>query len=185
MHPPGPSPAELRPGSAGLAFKRIGARQVYARLGDPQEWAFLDVREQGVHDQGHPFWATCAPLSHFDITVPQGMPRTAAPAVLVGDHEDGGGLAERAGALLWRWGYQDVQTLDYGLQGWQDAGLAVHGGIHVRSKAFGEFLEHAGRAPPMVMAQLKAWIAQGQDFLLIDCRPFVEYCVSSLPGSIN
>lgn len=182
-HRPDSTPCALGPAEAGGRLPRIDARQVHARLDDTREWAFLDVREQGAHDQGHPFWATNAPLSHFDEVVPQCVPRVSTPVVLMDD--DDGGLAGRAGEWLSRRGYRDVQIMERGLQGWREAGLAVHPGVHVPSKAFGEFVEHADGTPSIDLAQLKAWVAQGRDFLLIDCRPFEEYRISSLPGSIN
>ena len=58
------------------------------------ELALLDVREQGVHYQGHPFFACSLPLSRIELMVRDLVPRLTAPLVLL----DGGGegLAERA-----------------------------------------------------------------------------------------
>ena len=60
------------------------------------ELALLDAREQGVHYQGHPFFACSLPLSRIELMVRDLVPRLSAPLVLL----DGGdqGLAERAAA---------------------------------------------------------------------------------------
>ena len=65
-----------------------------ARLASGGELALLDVREQGVHYRGHPFFACSLPLSRLELRVGELVPRKTAPLVLL----DGGGegLAERA-----------------------------------------------------------------------------------------
>ena len=64
----------------------------------PGEFALLDVREQGVHYRGHPFFACSLPLSKLELMAGDLVPRKSVPLVLL----DGGGegLAERAAARL-------------------------------------------------------------------------------------
>lgn len=163
--------------------RRVTAHQVHARLDTQEEWALVDVREQGAFDRGHAFWACNAPLSHLEWVMPALVPRLQTPLVLM--DESGEGLAWRASQRLTEWGYTDVAILEDGLQGWRACQLPVHAGIHVPSKAFGEFIEHHHQTPSIDVDQLKKWKGQGQDLLLVDCRPFDEFAKSSLPGSIN
>ena len=161
----------------------ISPQEVHALLDSPEEWAFLDVREEGAFDEGHPFWAVNAPLSHLETVMPRLVPRKSTPLVLMDNADDG--LAQRAAVRLGQWGYGPIAVMQGGLQGWRDAGLSVYSGVHVPSKAFGEFVEHHEGTPSIDVHQLKDWVDQGHDMLLLDCRPFDEFQQSSLPGSMN
>lgn len=168
---------------AGDLHRFVTPLDVHNRLDGKEEWAFIDVREQGAFDQGHPFWASNAPLSHLERVLPELVPRQQTPLVLMDDADDG--LARRAQQRLNGLGYTDVTIMQGGLQGWRESQLPFHTGIHVPSKAFGEFVEHHHGTPCIDVQQLKELNAQGQDLLLVDCRPFEEYKLSTLPGSIN
>ena len=74
--------------------KAVDSAALRERLIAGGELALLDVREQGVHYQGHPFFACSLPLSRLEMMVKDLVPRTSVPVVLL----DGGdeGLAERA-----------------------------------------------------------------------------------------
>ena len=69
------------------------AGAVQAALAQSGELALLDVREQGVHYRGHPFFACSAPLSRLELVVGDLVPRRTAPVVVL----DGGaeGLADK------------------------------------------------------------------------------------------
>ena len=54
---------------------RISSDALRARLLDGGELALLDVREQGVHYQGHPFFACSLPLSRLELMVEDLVPR--------------------------------------------------------------------------------------------------------------
>ena len=161
----------------------VTAQQVHARLDTQEEWAFVDVREQGAFDKGHAFWACNAPLSHLEWVLPALVPRHQTPLVLMDESDEG--LARRAAQRLTQWGYTHIAILEGGLHAWRLAQLPVHAGIYVPSKAFGEFVEHHHHTPAIDVEQLKKWKHQGQDLLLVDCRPFEEFNQASLPGSIN
>ena len=47
--------------------KRISVARLRERLAAKDEFALLDVREQGVHYQGHPFFAASLPLSRLEL----------------------------------------------------------------------------------------------------------------------
>ena len=76
---------QVRPNDA-AAFAHHGCvtvQQVHARLDTQEEWAFLDVREQGAFDKGHAFWACNAALSHLERVLPALVPRHQTPLVLM------------------------------------------------------------------------------------------------------
>ncbi|MCW5758496.1 MAG: rhodanese-related sulfurtransferase [Phenylobacterium sp.] len=164
-------------------MKRIAAAALMARLGDGGELALLDVREQGVHYKGHPFFASSAPLSRLECMIADLVPRRAAPVVVF----DGGdeGLAETAAARLRSWGYADVSLLEGGLAGWQAAGYEVFGGVNVPSKAFGEFVEHHYETPRISADELKRLKDAGTDMVILDSRPLEEYRRMHIPGGID
>jgi rhodanese-related sulfurtransferase len=99
------------------------------------ELALLDVREQGVHYQGHPFYACSLPLSRLELMVEDLVPRRTVRIVLL----DGGteGLAERAADKLATLGYTDLNILESGCASWTASGGELFSGVNVPSKAFG------------------------------------------------
>ena len=163
---------------------RISAKRVSELLAGGGELALLDVREQGVHYRGHPFFACAAPLSRLELVIPDLVPRKGAPVVLL----DGGGdeepLAEKAAKKLSELGYWDVSILDGGCAGWKAAGLELFSGVNVPSKAFGEFVEHHYGTPRIPPAELKRLQALKQ-VVIVDSRPFEEYRRMSIPGGID
>ena len=160
----------------------ISARLVSERLAGSGELALLDVREQGVHYRGHPFFACSAPLSRLELTITDLVPRRTAPIVLL----DGGGegLAEKALRKLNDLGYTEVSVLEGGCAGWKEAGFELFRGVNVPSKAFGEFVEHHYRTPHIAPGELKR--LQGiKQVVILDSRPYEEYHRMNIPGSID
>src|SRR5512147_2787720 len=138
------------------------------------ELALLDVREQGVHYQGHPFFASCLPLSRLELMVEDLIPRLTVPVILV-DGGDGDDLAERAVAKLGQLGYTDVSILANGCAGWRANGGELFSGVNVPSKAFGEFVEQHYGTPRIPPAELTRLHEAGQQMVILDSRPFEEY----------
>src|SRR5262249_13587526 len=170
-----------RPPAAGTA-KRIPAEALQQRLSGKDEIALLDVREQGVHYKGHPFFASSAPLSRLELMIRDLVPRRAAPIVVFDDAE---GLAEAAAEKLAGFGYTDVAILEGGLEGLRKAGFEVFTGINVPSTAFGEFVEHRYGTPRIPAAELKALQDSGAKLVILDSRPFEEYRRMNIPGGID
>ena len=102
----------------------ISAKRVSELLAGSGEIALLDVREQGVHYRGHPFYAVAAPLSRLEMVVADLVPRRSAPVVVL-DGGDGEGLAERALPKVNQLGYADVSILENGCAGWKAAGFEL------------------------------------------------------------
>ena len=160
----------------------MDARRVIERLAGTDEIALLDVREQGVHYRGHPFYACSAPLSRLEMVIADLVPRKNVPIVLL----DGGdeGLAEKAAAKLRELHYTDVDILEGGCAGWKAAGLELFSGVNVPSKAFGEFVEHHYGTPRITPGELKR-LQSFKKVLVVDSRPFEEYKRMSIPGGID
>ena len=160
----------------------ISARRVSELAGASGEFALLDVREQGVHYRGHPFFACSAPLSRLELVIADLVPRRNVPVVLL----DGGneGLSEKAEKKLRELHYSDVSILEGGCAGWKAAGLELFSGVNVPSKAFGEFVEHHYGTPRITPGELKR-LQQIKKVLILDSRPFEEYQRMSIPGGID
>jgi rhodanese-related sulfurtransferase len=163
--------------------KRVSAKELRALLAAPVEHALLDVREQGVHYRGHPFFACSAPLSRLELMIADLVPRRAVPVVLL----DGGdeGLAEKAANRLDGLGYNDVSILEGGCARWKAAGGELFSGVNVPSKAFGEFVEHRYGTPRVSPADVLKMISDKKKMVILDSRPFEEYQRMSIPGGID
>lgn len=151
-------------------------------LRGPGEIALLDVRENGVYTQGHAFPAVSASLSQLEFIVDALVPRKSTRIILV-DNDDG--LARRAADRLQTWGYGDISTLAGGMAAWKAEGLRVFSGLYVPSKAFGEYVGEECKTPAIQARELKRWMDEGRDFLLVDCRPYPEFNKFALLGSVN
>ena len=161
---------------------RISARRVSERLAGTDELALLDVREQGVHYRGHPFFACAAPLSRLEMVIADLVPRKSAPVVVLDGGDDG--LAEKAAKKLSELGYWDVSVLDGGCAAWKSEGFELFRGVNVPSKAFGEFVEHQYATPRITPAELKQLQSMKQ-VVIVDSRPFEEYHRMNIPGGID
>ena len=151
-------------------------------LCDGGELALLDVREEGTHSASHLFYAASMPLSRLELLAPRMVPRRSARTVLV---DDASGLAERAAGKLAELGYTDLAILDGGIQAWADAGYVLFSGVHVPSKAFGEYVEHNYDTPHISADELKAKMCGGADMVVLDSRPFDEYHIMNIPTGID
>jgi rhodanese-related sulfurtransferase len=160
----------------------ISPAALRAMLGDGEELAILDVREELTFSRSHLLQARSAPLSRLELRVPALVPRRGTRIVLV---DDGDGLAARAAAILRRHGYENLFVLAGGLAGWTDAGYVLFSGVNVPSKAFGEVVEHASVTPSVDAAALKRMLDAGDDLVVVDSRPFDEFFRVSIPTATN
>lgn len=163
--------------------RQVSVAALRERLAGSAELALLDVREQGVHYRGHPFFACSLPLSRLELMIEDLVPRCAAPIVLL----DGGGegLAERAAAKLAELGYRAIEILEGGCAAWQAAGGELFSGVNVPSKAFGEFVEHRYETPRIPPQELKRLQESGAKLVILDSRPLEEYRRMSIPGGVD
>jgi rhodanese-related sulfurtransferase len=163
-------------------MEAVSARRVSELLVGSEELALLDVREQGVHYRGHPFFACSAPVSRLELVIGDLVPRRTAPIVVLDEGNEG--LAERAAKRLRELGYPDVSILEGGCVGWKQAGLELFSGVNVPSKAFGEFVEHHYGTPRIAPGELKR-LQEFKKILVVDSRPFEEYHRMNIPGGID
>ncbi|MBI1396260.1 MAG: thiosulfate sulfurtransferase [Betaproteobacteria bacterium] len=163
---------------------RIDPVTLRAWLLDGHELALLDVREQGVHYRGHPFFACSLPLSRLELMVTDLVPRPSVRLVLL-DGGDGEALADRAASKLAALGYSDVWILEGGCRAWAADGGELFSGVNVPSKAFGEFVEHHFDTPRMPPADVRRIAGSGRKVVILDSRPFAEYHRMNIPGGID
>jgi rhodanese-related sulfurtransferase len=164
------------------AAKPVSAAAVRAMLDDDRELALIDVREELIYSQNHLLWARSVPLSRIELRFAGLVPRKITRIVLVDDNDE---IAPRAAEILTRAGYTDISYLDGGLPAWTKAGLVLFSGMHVPSKAFGEFVEHDSGTPNIGADDLNAMMQSGADMVVLDSRPFDEYSRISIPTGIN
>ncbi len=151
-------------------------------LGDGEELALIDLREELTFSQDHLLWARNVPLSRLELHFARLVPRLPTRIVLCDDND---GLVARAADILTRAGYSNLSYLDGGIAAWIKGGLVTFSGVHVPSKAFGEFIEHDSGTPSISADELNAMMRANTDMVVLDSRPFDEYRRVSIPTGIN
>ena len=81
-------------------------------------------------------------------------------------------------------GYSDIAVLEGGTRAWRDAGYALFAGVNVPSKLFGELIEHEYHTPRVSVTELRRMQEAGEDFVVVDGRPYAEYHKMNIPGGI-
>ena len=162
--------------------KTVSPREVKSMLQDGRELALLDVREAGQFGESHLLFATPLPYRTLEGDVARLVPRTSTRIVLC--DENGVGTAKLAARRLQAAGYTDVALLAGGNQGWAEAGYDLFKGVNVPSKLFGELVEHAFNTPRVTVQELARMRASGENFVIVDGRPYSEYTKMSIPGGI-
>lgn len=183
-------------------MRRIDAATLKRWIGDGEELAILDAREDGEFGRAHLFWANPCGLSRAELRARGvlGLPSEAMQAAFglpaaerrvriccVDGGQGGGegGLAERLAAWLEGIGCTDVSVLEGGTPAWDRAGYVVFSGVNVPSKAFGEWVEHHYGTPSVSAEELKAMQDAGADMVILDSRPIDEFRRMSIPGGID
>jgi len=111
----------------------VSPHAVKAMLGDGDELALIDLREELIFSQNHLLWARSVPLSRLELRFARLVPRLSTRIVLC---DDADGLAQRAAPILSRASYSNLSYLDGGVAGWAAAGFELFSGVNVPSKAF-------------------------------------------------
>jgi rhodanese-related sulfurtransferase len=163
-------------------LKSVSPAAVRAMLTDGGELALIDLREELEFSSNHLLWARSVPLSRLELRFARLVPRRTTRIVLCDDNDC---LVERAAAILARAGYTDISGLDGGVSGWERAGFVLFSGVHVPSKAFGEFIEHDCDTPSVSATELDAMMRDGTNLVVLDSRPFEEYARVSIPRGVN
>jgi rhodanese-related sulfurtransferase len=160
----------------------VSPANVKAMLADGGELAILDLREELTFSEGHLLWARSLPLSRLELHIARLVPRRSTRIVLC-DGDDG--LAVRGAEVLERYGYGNLLVLAGGVEGWKQAGFELFSGVHVPSKAFGEFVEHDSGTPSIDPQELDRLMRRGTDMVVLDSRPQDEYVRMTIPNAIN
>lgn len=169
--------------TAAASASSISASEVQRLLQSTEEFALLDVREEGVFNKGHAFEAVSASFSHLETRLPLLVPRKSTRVVIMDSGDED--LARRALDRISAWGYRYVQVLAGGLKGWGEAGCPVFSGVYVPSKAFGEFVEEKYHTPEIGPEEVQSWMDSKKPFVILDSRPYEEFNRFSMPGAIN
>lgn len=163
-------------------MRHVDAATLKGWIGAGRELAILDAREEGEFGRGHLFWAIPCPLSKRELRADALLPRLDVPVICV----DGGeGHAEKLAAFLQGIGATDVHVLEGGTPAWKAAGFVVFTGVHVPSKAFGEWVEHHYGTESLDAAELDALVQSGTDLVILDSRPMDEFHRMSIPRGVN
>ncbi len=159
----------------------VEPQAVKEMLSDGQEIAFFDVREHGLFGDGHPFFAVSVPYSRFEVRVVELAPLRSVRMVL---YDNGGGIAELAGARAEALGYTNVSIMANGAAGWEAAGYTLYKGENVPTKAFGEILELEFHTPNLTSEEVVALTKENPNHIIVDSRPYDEYHAFNIPGGI-
>ena len=163
-------------------MQRIGPTVLRGWITDRHELALLDAREEGEFGASHLFWAVPCPLSRREIRARALVPRLATRIVCV---DDGRGVAERLARWLEGIGASDVAVLEGGTPAWAAQGFELFSGANVPSKAFGEWVEQRFGTESLEPAELKSWLDEGRDMVVLDSRTFDEFRRMSIPTAIS
>ena len=162
----------------------ITAQEVKDLLLAEDEFALIDVREQGSFSDAHLLYAACVPLSRLELLIGDLVPRRDTRLIVVGGSASDG-VGERACQRLATLGYTSAALLEGGVAGWRDAGFELFSGINVPSKAFGEFVEHSCDTPRLAAAEVKSMLVEGRNMVIVDSRPFDEYQRMNIPTATD
>jgi rhodanese-related sulfurtransferase len=150
-------------------------------LADDGEIAFLDVREEGQHGEGHPLLAVNLPYSRLELDIGRLVPRLSCRVVLV---DDGDAVAEKAARRLAGLGYSDISVLRGGAPAWAAGGYRLFPSSNVPSKAFAEIIEHDCATPAISAEELDQMRRAGRPVTILDSRPLDEYARFHVPGAV-
>ena len=162
----------------------VSPARLKAMLHDGSELALIDVREAGQFGESHLLFATPLPVQpararHRRAGAAQVRAHRAVRRRTIGRRRR---LAAKrlAGAGL----YATSSILEGGTAGWAAAGYTLFAGVNVPSKTFGELVEHAYHTPRITAQQLVSMKEAGDDFVILDGRPYSEYQKMNIPGGI-
>ena len=169
-------------GRPDLRTAKVTAAELAAMRADGEELAVLDVRDPGVHSQGHVPESCPVPAPELEWRLCGLLPRRSVRVVVVGEDDP---AAHRAAHVARRQGFTNVAVLAGGVEAWAAAGYDVHDGIHTASKAFGEHVAHLCDTPMITPDELKRRREHRLPVVLVDCRPEGEFAARHVPGAVN
>lgn len=163
-------------------MQSIDAKTLRGWIVDGGELALLDAREDGEFGASHLFWAVPCGMARREIRARALLPRLTTRICCI---DDGRGVAQALAAWLESVGHTNVAVLDGGTPAWEAAGYVLFSGVNVPSKAFGEWVEHHYGTESVDASELKAWIDQGRNMVVLDSRTQEEFNRMSIPTGIS
>ncbi|MBV1877402.1 MAG: hypothetical protein KUG79_07155 [Pseudomonadales bacterium] len=160
----------------------LSSQTLYDMLIRRDEFALLDVREEGPYYRQHLLAASNLPAARLELDIQAKVPRRNALIVLC---DENGHLAGLSATRLDALEYTNVCVLEGGIESWAKAGFSLFDGMHVPSKGFGEFISEQHLTPSVSADDLHQMLDGDTAPFLIDCRPEKEYQAWSLPGAID
>jgi rhodanese-related sulfurtransferase len=151
-------------------------------LAGDEEVAFLDLREEGPHCDGHPLLAVNLPYSRLELDILRLVPRKSTRIVLVDGND---GVAAKAARRLAYLGYDDVSTLTGGAAAWSMAGFPLFPSSNVPSKGFAEIVEIESDTPHVTAAELAELQRSGAKLKILDSRTVEEFNRFHVPGAVT
>lgn len=167
-----------------MSLPGVSAEQLRSFIIGSEELALIDIREGGVFAKSHLLFAINCPLSRLEILVLELVPRKDVRMVLCADAGENNKCALAHNRLL-SLGYSNISVLTGGVEGWKIAGYELFSGVHVPSKAFGEFVETTSGTPHLKAPDVQKMKEAEEDFVILDSRPYKEYHAMNIPGGIN
>jgi rhodanese-related sulfurtransferase len=159
----------------------VDVAKVREWLAEGGEIAFVDVREEGQHGEGHPLLAVNIAYSRLEMDIGRLVPRLSCRIVLV---DDGDGVADRAARRLAGLGYSDIHVLAGGVPAWVAAGYRLFPSSNVPSKAFAEIIEHQCATPAISAEEFDRLRRTGRSVTILDSRPLDEFARFHVPGAL-
>ena len=163
---------------------KISPRSLYELIKGKSEFSLVDLREDGVFGERHLLFAVNIPLSHMEFLVGNLIPNRHVPIILCGKGNDED-LIDRGALRLKTFGYKNISMLSGGVDAWEQEGFELFSGINVPSKAFGEFIETTYKTPHVQAHDIERMKKDGEDFIILDSRPYPEYHAMNIPGGTD
>jgi len=151
-------------------------------LADGGEVAFVDLREEGQHCDGHPLLAVNLPYSRLELDIGRLVPRRSCRLVLVDGND---GVAAKAARHLAALGYREARILAGGVGAWSEAGYPLFPSSNVPSKGFAEIIEQECATPHIAAAELDRLRREGRKIAVLDSRTVEEYNRFHVPGAVT
>lgn len=167
-----------------MSLPTVSPKELRSLIIGSAELALLDLREGGLFAQSHLLFAINCPLSRLELFIEGLVPRKDVQVVVCAGAEDTD-LCELGAVRLDALGYTRVAMMTGGVEGWKSSGFELFSGVHVPSKAFGEYVETTCGTPHLQAAELLAMQDGDEDFVVLDSRPFKEYHAMNIPGGVD
>ena len=165
--------------------REISSSSLSDLLWGTSQFALIDVREPGEYNSAHIPGAGLIPRRRLEFQMPLAVPFKATKVVLC---DDDGWRSKLAAATLEGMGYDQVLTLEGGINRWTSLEFPTEWGSNVPSKDFGEKVEAVHHVPEIDATELHQRMQRGDKLVILDTRTPEEYrrfCIPegrSVPG---